>query len=163
MEFATRFLDEMREAVATAVARGAEVPPRFRSVHETLGHATPEYRTVAIPIPPELGAVSPQILSTTIAHFAADKHPDALALAFPAVCTGDDGKQQPVLISELRDAHGFRRYRICRYAVRRGRVVWQDRAEDASRWLDPGEEEMVLDAAFAAAAVEEVELEPVHA
>ena len=67
---ATRFLDEVRADIGRAALEGADIPPRLRSVHEKPGHATPEFRTVAIPVPDGLGGVPPEILSGTIARYA---------------------------------------------------------------------------------------------
>ena len=81
---ATRFLDEVRGDIGRAALEGADIPPRLRSVHEKPGHATPEFRTVAIPVPDGLGSVPPEILSGTIAKYAQTRKPDCLMLAMEA-------------------------------------------------------------------------------
>jgi hypothetical protein len=143
---ATRFLDEVREEVARAASDGADTPPRVRSVHERPGHATPEFRTLTIPIPTGVGAVSPEILSTTIARYAVGKKPDALLLVLEAEMEREDGRTGPVLIAEGRDRAGTRLFWMQGYRVQAGRVTWEDPL--GGGWRDPGEEEMILDAAF---------------
>lgn len=149
LNVATRFLDEVRDDMAEAARCQCDLPPRLRSVHEQQGHATPEYRTVGIPVPPEMGTVSPEVLGCAVSHFAAAKHPDALVLAFAAVMEGADGASTPVLILEARDHGDTRMYRICPYRSADGVLCWSD---DDGGWLDPKGEEMIIDAAFAVGA-----------
>jgi hypothetical protein len=145
LSLATRFLTEMREEIDRAAAAGSDVPPRVRSVHERPGHATPEYRTMAIPVPDGMGGVSPQILSGAIARYATQKNPDCLMLGLEAEMEREGGPG-PVLIAEARDRMGTRLFWMQAYRVAGGRVAWDDPAEGG--WQDPGEEEMILDAAF---------------
>lgn len=142
---ATRFLDEVRNDIGRAAMDGEDVPPRIRSVHEKPGHATPEFRTLAIPIPGELGDVSPEILAGTIKRYAETRKPDCLLLAMEAQMDGGDGAH-PVLIAEARDRTGTRMYWIQPYHPAGSRVDWDDPVEGG--WRDPGEAEMILDAAF---------------
>jgi hypothetical protein len=144
--FATRFLTEMREEIDRASAAGSDIPPCVRSVHERAGHATPEFRTLAIPVPQNLGAVSPEILSGAIARYAAQKSPDCLMLALQAEMERPEGGSGPVLIAEARDRMGTRLFWMQAYTVSGPRVAWDDPVEGG--WRDPGEEEMILDAAF---------------
>jgi hypothetical protein len=146
LSFATRFLNEMREEIDRAAAAGSDIPPRIRSVHERAGHATPEFRTLAIPVPETLGGFSPEILSGAIARYAAQKSPDCLMLALQAEMAGEDGASGPVLIAEARDRLGTRLFWMQRYTLNGPRVAWDDPTEGG--WRDPGEEEMILDAAF---------------
>lgn len=143
---ATRFLDEVRDDVTRSAPDGADTAPRVRSVHERPGHATPEFRTLAIPVPPGVGAVSPEILSGTIARYAATKKPDCLLLVLEAEVQREDGTLGPVLIAEARDKAGTRLFWMQGYRVRDGRTVWDGPL--GGGWKDPGEEEMILDAAF---------------
>ena len=145
LSLATRFLTEMREEIDRAAAAGSDVPPRVRSVHERAGHATPEYRTMAIPVPDSLGGASPQVLSAAIARYANEKSPDCLMLGLEAQMEREGGAG-PVLIAEARDRLGTRLFWMQPYRVAGGRVQWDDPAEGG--WQDPGEEEMILDAAF---------------
>lgn|GEM_PF-1470555 len=144
---ATRFLEEMRAEIERAAVGGETVPPRLRCVHERPGHATPEYRTLAIPVPDGLAGASPEVLSAAIARFAAQKVPSVLLLAMDLTLDSEDGPA-PVLVSEARDAVGSRLFWMQPYRVEGGRVVWDEPVE--GEWRDPGEEEMILDAAFRA-------------
>jgi hypothetical protein len=146
LSLATRFLDEMRGDIEQALAAGSDTPPRVRSVHERAGHATPEFRTLAIPVPEGVGSVSPQILSGTIARYASTKHPDCLMLALEAQVEDESGTAGPVLIAEARDRAGTRLFWMQPYTVKNGRPVWGEPSDGG--WRDPGEEEMILDAAF---------------
>jgi len=129
-----------------ALQEGADTPPRIRSIHERVGHATPEYRNVAIPVPEGVGGASPEILSGVIARFAAQKSPDTLLLALDLVLEAEDGTPGPVLVAEARDTAGTRLFWMQPYRVADGKVVWGEPLEGG--WRDPGEEEMILDAAF---------------
>ena len=143
---ATRFLEEVREDIGRAAQEGADIPPRLRSVHEKPGHATPEYRTVAIPVPEGMGGVPPDILSGTIARYARVKKPDCLMLAMEAELSADGGGTRPVLIAEARDRTGTRMYWMQPYSTGGPRVDWDEPLTGG--WSDPGEAEMILDAAF---------------
>lgn len=144
---ATRFLQEVRGDVERVAQEGGGIPPRLRSIHERVGHATPEYRTLAIPVPDGVAGASPELLSGAIARYAAAKPPDALLLAMDLVFDSGSGAPGPVLVAEARDAAGTRLFWMQPYRVSGGRVEWGEPLEGG--WRDPGEEEMILDAAFA--------------
>lgn len=143
---ATRFLDEVRGDIGRAALEGADIPPRLRSVHEKPGHATPEFRTVAIPVPDGMGGVPPEILSGTIARYAQTRKPDCLLLAMEAEMEADEAGSRSVLIAEARDRNGTRMYWMQPYRPGGTRVDWDEPL--AGGWSDPGEAEMILDAAF---------------
>ncbi|HYR07123.1 MAG TPA: hypothetical protein VEQ60_05130 [Longimicrobium sp.] len=143
---ATRFLDEVRGDIGRAALEGADIPPRLRSVHEKPGHATPEFRTVAIPVPDGLGSVPPEILSGTIARYAQTRKPDCLMLAMEAEMDADGAGSRTVLIAEARDRTGTRMYWMQPYSPAGSRVDWDEPLTGG--WCDPGEAEMILDAAF---------------
>jgi hypothetical protein len=144
--FATRFLDEVRDDIGRARMDGTDTPPRIRSVHEKPGHATPEFRTLGIPVPDGFGGLSPDVLSGAIARFAASKKPDCLLLAFEA-----ENADGPVLIAEARCRYGTRLFWMQSYSVAETHVEWGEPV--AGGWSDPGEEEMILDEAFEPAKV----------
>ena len=147
LAFAARFLDEVREDIARARMDDSDTPPRIRSVHERPGHATPEFRTLTIPIPDGFGGMSPEVLSGAISKFAASKKPDCLLLAFDAEHDGG-----PVLIAEARCRYGTRLFWMQPYTVGGPQgVEWGEPMGEG--WSDPGEEEMILDAAFSPAKV----------
>jgi hypothetical protein len=146
LAFATRFLDEVREDLARNRMDGMDTPPRIRSVHERPGHATPEFRTLTIPIPDGFGGLSPEVLSGAIARFASSKKPDCLLLVMEA--ENHDG---PVLIAEARCRYGTRLFWMQSYTAAASHVEWGEPA--GGGWNDPGEEEMILDAAFSPAKV----------
>lgn len=146
LAMASRFLDDVRLDVNRSAPAGTDMPPRVRCVHEKPGHTTPEFRTLAIPIPPGLGGASPEILSTTLTRFATTRKPDCMILAVEAVLAGDDGVPGPVLIAEARDRRGTRLFWLQHYRVAEGRVLWGEPMGEG--WQDPGEEELILDAAF---------------
>ncbi|MBW3570539.1 MAG: hypothetical protein KY467_05490 [Gemmatimonadetes bacterium] len=143
---ATRFLDEVRGDIGRAALDGADIPPRLRSVHEKPGHATPEFRTLAIPVPDGLGSVPPEILSGTIAKYAQTRSPDCLMLAMEAEMDADGAGSRTVLIAEARDRTGTRMYWMQPYTPAGSRVDWDEPLTGG--WCDPGEAEMILDAAF---------------
>jgi hypothetical protein len=143
---ATRFLEEVRGDIGRAALEGADIPPRLRSVHEKPGHATPEFRTVAIPVPDGMGGVPPEILSGTIARYAKTKKPDCLLLAMEAEMDADGEGNRTVLIAEARDRNGTRMYWMQPYRPAGSRVDWEEPL--AGGWSDPGDAEMILDAAF---------------
>lgn len=148
VQLAAAFLEEVRRDVEQAVMGGRDFAPRLRSVHERSGHATPEYRTMAIPVPAEAVASghSPELLSRTIAHFAEEKHPVCLFLAVDVLMDTAAGPPQSALILEARDAAGTRRYLVQTYEVESRRVRWATLR--TAEWLDAGDQEMILDAAF---------------
>lgn len=146
---ATRFLDEVRTDLGRAALEGADIPPRLRSVHEKPGHATPEFRTVAIPVPDGMGGVPPEILSGTIARYAHTKKPDCLLLAMEAEMDADGQGSRQVLIAEARDRTGTRMYWMQPYSPAGSHVDWDEPLTGG--WCDPGEAEMILDAAFSRA------------
>lgn len=139
--FAARFVEEVRSDVGRAKMDGSDTPPRIRCVHERPGHATPEFRTLNIPVPEGLGGVSPEVLSGVIARYAADKKPDCLLLALEA--ENDEG---PLLIAEARCKWGTRLFWVQPFRVGGARVEWGEPL--GGGWRDPEDEEMILDAAF---------------
>lgn len=148
LTLANRFLEEIREDVERALTDGSDTPPRLRLVHERAGHASPEYRTLNIPVPDEAGGTSPTALSALISGYARARSPDALLLALELVGTTPAGEAEPLLIAEARSRAGIRLFWRQSYSVAERRVVWADPAEGG--WQDPGGEEMILDAAFTA-------------
>lgn len=145
-EMADAFLDEARIDLERAVAQGTDVPPRIRLVNERAGHATAEYRTLAVPIPPGAEGASPEALSRVIATYTASRDPSALLLVLDVVGQTGDGEEQPLLIAEARDQEGTRLFYLQPFTVRGQRVEWSE--PQSGGWSDPGEEEMILDAAF---------------
>ena len=143
---ATRFLEEVRGDIGRAAMEGADIPPRLRSVHEKPGHATPEFRTLAIPVPDGLGSVPPEILSGTIARYAQTRKPDCLMLAMEAEMQADGEGSRTVLIAEARDRAGTRMYWMQPFRPAGTKVDWEEPLTGG--WCDPGEAEMILDAAF---------------
>ncbi|CAN5776528.1 hypothetical protein BH23GEM6_BH23GEM6_21290 [soil metagenome] len=143
-EIAEAFLNEARVDLERATAHGADVPPRIRIVHERPGHATAEYRTLAVPIPPGAEGASPAVLSRVIASYAATRDPHALLLALDVLGENEDGSPKPLLICEARDNAGTRMFFMQSFRTLGPRIVW----EEPEGWRDPGDEEMILDAAF---------------
>jgi hypothetical protein len=141
LTFAARFLEEVRDDIRKCKLDGSDAPPMIRSVHERAGHATPEYRTLTIPIPDGYGGLSPEVLSGAIARFASGKKPDCLLLAFEA--ENGDG---PLLIAEARCRYGTRLFWMQPYTLTGTQVEWGEPVSGG--WQDPGDEEMILDAAF---------------
>lgn len=147
LQWARLFVEEVRAEIEHAARSGTDVPPRLRSVHERPGHATPEYRTLAIPIDAAVGA-SPEVLSGTIARFARAKPATCLILVLDAVIQLGTGDPRPVLIAEVRDRDGSRLFLMQPFERDSGgNVRWDDPLEGG--WREPGAEEMILDAAFA--------------
>ncbi len=146
LEMATRFLDEVRRDIEKAATEGTDTPPRLRSVHEKFGQSSPEYRTLVIPVPQAGGGASPEILSSTIARYAADKSPERLLLALEAVMEDEEGGTRQVLIAEARDQAGTRVFWMQPFRITQQRVEWDEPLEGG--WRDPGKEEMILDAAY---------------
>ena len=141
LNLASRFLDEVRSDIGRAKMDGSDTPPRLRSVHERPGHATPEFRSLNIPIPEGLGGVPPDVLSGTIARDAAGKKPDSLILALEA-----ENGEGPVLIAEARCRLGTRLFWVQPFQVLESHVEWGEPV--GGGWQDPGENEMILDASF---------------
>lgn len=146
LEWAHAFLEEVRHDLERAAAEGADLPPRLRVVNLRPGQAAPELRTLAIPIPAGGEGSSPEILSGLIARYAADKPSACLLLALDVLAAGDDGSQRPILIAEARERGGTRLFLMQPFRVRDRRVTWEEPLEGG--WQDPGDEEMILDAAF---------------
>ena len=144
LTFAARFLEEVRDDIHRCKMDGSDTPPRIRSVNERSGHATPEFRTLTIPIPDGYGGMSPDVLSGAIAKFAGTRRPDTLILAFEA--ENDDG---PLLIAEARCRHGTRLFWMQPFAWTDSKLAWGEPVTGG--WQDPGDEEMILDAAFSGA------------
>lgn len=148
LEWAHAFLEEVRQEISAAARAGNDVPPRLRSVHERPGHATPEYRTLAIPVPDDARGASPEVLSGIIARFARAKPATCMILVLDAVMQGADGDPRAVLIAEVRDHSGARYFMLQPYArAETGAVRWDEPIDGG--WREPGDEEMILDAAFA--------------
>jgi hypothetical protein len=145
---AEAFLTEARRDLERAAAQGADVPPRLRIVHERPGHATAEYRTLAVPIPPGAEGASPEVLSRIIANYAASRDPHALLLVLDVLGQDGAGNPRPLLICEARDNSGTRLFLMQPFQQNGPRIAWEDPANGG--WSDPGDEEMILDAAFGA-------------
>lgn len=148
LELADAFLKDVRHDLAVATARRFDLPPRIRTMHTRAGHATPEYRTLAIPRPPA-GEISTTFLSLAISRYASEKSPCAVVLAFEATLAAEGGEPVPVLISEARDRWGTRLFFMQPFQSCGGRLVWGEPL--GGGWRDPGEEEMILDPAFGSA------------
>jgi hypothetical protein len=144
--YAEKFLEQMRGELQRAASAGHDSPPRLRSIHERPGHATPEFRTLVIPVPPGVAQLSPQILSATIAYFAAKRAPDRLLLGMDAVHSDERGVTRPVLILEARDQVGTRLFWMQAYQLENGSIRWMEPLTGG--WLNPGDRQMILDAAF---------------
>jgi hypothetical protein len=142
---ATRFLEDSRREVERAALHGSDFPPRLRTVHERPNHSTPEYRNLAIRVPDHLGGASPDALSELIAHYAGKRPPSCLLLALEVEQTGD-GENRSLFIAEVRDRQGTRMFWMQPFDREGTAVKWGDSEEGG--WRDPGEEEMILDAAF---------------
>jgi len=140
--FAARFLEEVREDIGRGKMDGSDTPPRIRCVHERPGHASPEFRTLNIPVPEGFGGMSPEVMAGSIARFASGKKPDCLLLAFEA----ETEEHGPVLIAEARCRYGTRMFWVQPYSVTNSHLEWGDPVDGG--WRDPGDEEMILDEAF---------------
>ena len=124
----------------------ADIPPRIRTVHDRPGHASPEYRTLAVPIPDGAAGGSPEVLSRSIASYARNRRPMCIILTLDVLGQDEDGSEQSLLIAEARDRYGTRMYMVQPFTVVDRRIRWQEPVSGG--WQDPGEEEMILDAAF---------------
>lgn len=151
LELADAFLAEVRRDLERATAAGCDLPPRLRSVHVRAGHATPEYRTLAIPADPATGGGSPEVLSALISRYAV-MHPSCcLMLAMDGLTRSEPGgEERPVLIAEARDSAGTRVFWMQPFRVAAGRIAWEE--PSGGGWQDPDDQELILDGAFAAAA-----------
>jgi hypothetical protein len=147
---ARAFLAEVRRDLEKATAAGCDLPPRLRSVHVRAGHATPEYRTLAIPTTPG-DDPSPDVLSGLIARYAAVRSPSCMILALDGLSLGDDGQPRPILIAEARDALGNRVFWMQPFRAVEGKIEWEEAV--GGGWQDPGEQELILDLAFAGSPV----------
>jgi hypothetical protein len=99
-----------------------------------------------LPIPETAGGASPTVLSRSIARFAETRQPSCLLLALEVVTPSASGEGRPLLIAEARDQKGTRLFLMQPFERADGRIEWQEPIEGG--WRDPGEEEMILDAAF---------------
>lgn len=146
IEMAQAFLAEVRHDLERATAAGCDLPPRLRSVHVRAGHATPEYRTLAIPTDAVAGGGSPEVLSGMIARYAAMHPPSCMILALDGLTQGDDGESCPILIAEARDVAGTRIFWMQPFRAVGGKIEWETPL--CGGWQDPAEQELILDLAF---------------
>jgi hypothetical protein len=146
LRLAHEFLREARVDLVRAATDGSDLPPRIRIVHDRPGHASPEFRTLAVPIPENAGGASPSVLSSTIAQYARRHPPACLMLVLDVVSSGENGASQSILIAEARDRAGHRLFIVQPFAIEDGRVSWEEPIEGG--WRDPGDDEMIIDAAF---------------
>ncbi len=144
---AHEFIREARVDLARAAREDSDLPPRIRVVHDRPGHASPEYRTLAVPVPEGAGGASPGVLSGAIAHYARRNPPSCLMLVLDVVAAGANGSPQSLLIAEARDRLGTRLFIMQPFRIVEGRVFWDEPLEGG--WRDPGADEMIIDAAFA--------------
>ena len=147
VEMAHAFLAEVRRDLGKAVAAGCDLPPRLRSVHLRAGHATPEYRTLAIPTTPGNEGPSPDILSSMIARYAELHPPCCMMLALDGLSEGPSGTPRPILIAEARDAVGTRLFWMQGFRAVDGKIEWEPPI--GGGWQDPADQELILDLAFA--------------
>jgi hypothetical protein len=147
LEMAHAFLQEVRRDMEKAAAEGNDLPPRLRMVQARPGHASPEYRTLAIPVPAGGEGSSPEILSSLIARYMAEKPATCLLLALDVLGADEKGRQQPLLIAEARDRFGTRFFMMQPFRVEKGSIRWEEPM--GGGWQDPAGEEMILDASFA--------------
>ena len=145
LKMATAFVEEVQREIERAAPRGLDTPPRLRSVHEKAAHASPEYRTIGIPVP-RGGGASPQLLAGAVARYAESRVPERLLLALEAMIQGEEETPHPVLIAEARDRIGTRLFWMQPYSIHAHQVHWGDPLEGG--WRDPGDEEMIVDAGF---------------
>lgn len=147
LEQARALVAEVRRDLERATAAGCDVPPRLRTVHSRPGHATPEYRTLAIPAPPGTVGASPDMLSAMIARYAAARPPVCMLLALDGFAETGEGAPQPILIAEARDVAGTRLFWMQPFRAVDGKLEWGEPV--GGGWQDPGEQELILDLAFA--------------
>lgn len=145
---ANRFLEEVHQEVERAADDGSDLPPRLRMVHERAGHASPEFRTLNIPVPERAGGASPVGMSALIARYARGRGPDALLLALELVGEMAGGEAKPLLVVEAHSEDGVRLFWMQPFETKGSAVAWDEPAEGG--WQDPGMEEMILDASFPA-------------
>jgi hypothetical protein len=145
-ELAEAFLADTRRELERATAQGSDLPARIRCVHDRPGHATPEFRTVAVPIPPGAEGASPEVLSRVIASYASRSAPAAILLALDVLAQDESGNPCPLLIAEGRDVNGVRLFFMQPFEKVGQRIAWGE--PRTAGWMDPGQEEMILDAAF---------------
>lgn len=69
-----------------------------------------------------------------------------MMLVLDVVAEDDDGKPRPLLVGEARDRSGTRLFLVQPFGVSDGRLTWFDPLDGG--WRDPGDEEMIIDAAF---------------
>jgi hypothetical protein len=150
LRWAQVFLDEIKCTIERACYSEQDVMlPRMRAVHERRGHATPEFRTAVIPVAGEAAGQFPELLGRTLAQYARTRPPVALLLAIGLVGIGRNGQPTNLLILEAHDGKGTRRCWKQGYATGSRTVSWD--APELEGWFEPGEDEMILDIAFAAA------------
>jgi len=147
LRFAHDFVEESRLDLARAAVEGVDIPPRIRAIHDRPGHASPEYRTLAVPIPPGAEGASPTVLSSAIAKYAANRSPSCLLLTLDIVAVNDDDEPQSLFVAEARDHAGTRLFLAQPFTIVAGRIEWAEPVDGG--WRDPGEDEMIIDAAFA--------------
>lgn len=146
LRLAHEFVREVRLDLEKAAVAGEDLPPRIRTVHDRPGHASPEFRTLAVPIPPAAEGASPEVLSGAIARFATRRPPQCLLLVLDVVGTDESGRPQSLFVAEARDRNGTRFFLIQPFEISDRKVVWQEPLNGG--WQEPGDEEMILDAAF---------------
>lgn len=146
LRLAHDFVREARLDLEKAAAADEDLPPRIRTVHDRKGHSSPEFRTLAVPIPPGAEGASPEVLSGAIARFAARNPPQCLLLVLDVVGNDENGQPMSIFIAEARDRNGTRFFLMQPFEVRNGRLVWLEPLNGG--WQEPGDEEMILDAAF---------------
>lgn len=146
LRLAHEFVREARLDLEKAAANGEDLPPRIRTVHDRTGHASPEFRTLAVPIPAAAEGASPEVLSGAIARFAEKSSPQCLLLVLDVVGTDENGEPTALFVAEARDRNGTRFFLMQPFQVENRRLVWQEPLNGG--WQEPGEDEMILDAAF---------------
>lgn len=149
LELASAYVREVQHDLERASALGFDLPPRVRTVHTRSGHATPEYRTLAIPTEPDGSALAPDTLSALICRYVATRPATCLLLAMEGLYDAGAEEPYPILIAEARDAGGTRAYWMQPFRRTAGGVAWDEAF--GGGWQDPGEQELILDAAFTAA------------
>ncbi len=102
--------------------------------------AMPDTPPGHVPAPPR----PPYARTVELHGHIIDSH--ILSQVMDLVMDRGDGNSGPALVAEARDAAGTRLFWMQPYRVDGGRVAWEDPVGHG--WRDPGEEEMILDAAF---------------